>query len=237
MTLTTLPNGTTTAMTRPTVNLDFISDIACPWCAVGLAGLEKAIDAVRGDIDVVLRFQPFELNPTMPPEGQDAAAHLKAKYGLSAEQLQTNVARIAERGRAVGFIFGKRERIWGTFDAHRLLAWAAAEGGAAQQHQLKRALLQAYHGDGQNPGDHAVLLRCVAAAGLSVDGAQTVLQGEAYALEVRMLETQWQQSGITAVPAVVVNDQYVIAGGQTPEMYERALRQIVSEVPADAEPV
>jgi predicted DsbA family dithiol-disulfide isomerase len=225
----TMPTTPITNTVPPTVTLDFVSDIACPWCAVGLAGLEKAIDAVRGDIDVVLRFQPFELNPTIPAEGQDATAHLQAKYGLSAEQLQANVARIHERGRAVGFIFGKRERIWGTFDAHRLLAWAAAEGTPVQQHRLKRALLQAYHGDGQNPGDPAVLLRCVASAGLSVEGAQTVLQGDAYALEVRMLETQWQQSGITAVPAVVVNDQYVIAGGQTPEMYERALRQIVSE--------
>ncbi len=228
MTTMTLQNQTQT-QAKTKLKIDFVSDVACPWCAVGLAGLEQAVHNVRDDIDVEWHFQPYELNPTMPPEGTASALYLKAKYGLSDEQLKTNAARIAERGAAAGFVFGTRTHIWGTLDAHRLLLWAAGEGQpAGAPLALKRALLAAYHRDGKNPSDHGVLLALVAGVGLSVERARALLQSDELTQEVRTLEAEWQAKGITGVPAVVVNDQYVIAGGQPPAMYERALRQMAA---------
>jgi predicted DsbA family dithiol-disulfide isomerase len=223
-------------MTRKTLSIDFVSDVACPWCAVGLAGLEQALAELGDDdldIDVELRFQPFELNPTMAPDGADAAEYLKTKYGLSDDQLRANQARIAERGSAAGFRFGQRSRIWNTFDAHRLLAWALDTQGTSlppdAQRRLKRALLEAYHGEGRNPSDRDVLVDVVQRAGLDAATARSVLDSDAYTREVREAEALWQQRGITAVPAVVVDDRYVIAGGQPKEQYLQALRQIVAQ--------
>ncbi|MEO5772167.1 MAG: DsbA family oxidoreductase, partial [Burkholderiaceae bacterium] len=150
----------------PKLQIDFVSDVACPWCAIGLASFEQALKDVEGEIEVDLHFQPFELNPTMGAEGADAAEYLIAKYGMSREQLAQNRERIAERGAAVGFRFGERKHVWNTFDAHRLLYWAGVEGAPGAQHALKKALLQAYHGEGRNPASNDVLLELAAAAGL-----------------------------------------------------------------------
>jgi predicted DsbA family dithiol-disulfide isomerase len=210
------------------MRIDFISDVACPWCAVGLNGLERALDKLGPGFDVQLHFQPFELNPTMAPEGADAAAYLKAKYGMSDEQLAHNRGVIRERGAAVGFVFGERARVWNTFDAHRLLHWAGLHT-AQQQRALKHALLKAYHGEGQNPGSRDVLLTLAAEVGLDAVEAATVLDQGRYADEVRAAEQEWQQAGIHSVPAVVVNQRHLISGGQPPEVFEKALRQIAAE--------
>ena len=148
------------------MKIDFVSDVACPWCAVGLNALEIALQRIGGDIPVELHFQPFELNPQMGPAGEDAVAYLSAKYGISAEQIARNQANIRERGAAVGFAFGTRARVWNTFDAHRLLHWAGEEGAAGAQRALKQALLQAYHGQGLNPSDTEVLVAAAASAWL-----------------------------------------------------------------------
>jgi predicted DsbA family dithiol-disulfide isomerase len=215
-------------MTTPApLQIDFVSDVACPWCAVGLNALERALEAIGSDVPVALQFQPFELNPTMAPEGADAAAYLKAKYGMSDAQLAQNRAVIRERGTAVGFAFGERAHVWNTFDAHRLLHWAGQQG-AAQQRALKHALLQAYHGQGRNPGAPEVLLDLAAQVGLDVAQAAEVLQSGAYADDVRAAEREWQQAGINSVPAVVINRQHLIQGGQPPEVFEKALRQIAA---------
>jgi predicted DsbA family dithiol-disulfide isomerase len=215
------------------MRIDFVSDVACPWCAVGLNSLEKALTAVGTDIPVQLHFQPFELNPTMDPAGADAGDYLKAKYGMSDAQLAHNRGVIRERGAAVGFNFGDRLRVWNTFDAHRLLHWAGlhdeAHPGANTQRQLKHALLQAYHGEGRNPGDPAVLAELAGAVGLDADGAREVLQGDRYTAEVREAEKFWQQAGISSVPAVIINQKHLISGGQPPEVFEQALRQIAAE--------
>lgn len=211
------------------LQIDFVSDVACPWCAVGLASFERALQQVGDDIKVELHFQPFELNPTMGPEGADAAAYLMAKYGIGREQLAENRQRIAERGAAVGFTFGERRHVWNTFDAHRLLHWAGVEGPAGSQHGLKRALLQAYHGQGRNPGARDVLLELAAALGLDADRAREVLAGSEFTDEVREAERFWQQAGINAVPAVVINRRHLVSGGQPPEVFAQALRQIAAE--------
>ena len=211
------------------MKIDFVSDIACPWCAVGLNALEIALKNIGGDIPVELHFQPFELNPQMSPEGEDAVAYLSAKYGISAEQIARNQAAIRERGAAVGFSFGTRARVWNTFDAHRLLHWAGEEGPQGAQRSLKHALLQAYHGQGQNPSDAEVLLGAAISAGLDAARARAVLGSDEFSAEVRQAEAFWQQAGMRSVPSVVVNDRHLIQGGQPPEVFEQALRQIAAE--------
>ena len=210
------------------MKIDFISDVACPWCAVGLSSLERALERIGGDIPVELHFQPFELNPTMATEGADAAEYLRNKYGLSAEQLQRNSANIHARGAEVGFTFGERKRVWNTFDAHRLLHWAGLQG-ADQQRALKHALLKAYHGDGRNPGAADVLVELAAACGLDAQAARQVLDSGSYTDEVRAAERQWQEAGINSVPAVVIDGKHLIQGGQPVEVFERALRQIAGQ--------
>jgi len=216
------------------MKIDFVSDIACPWCAVGLNSLELALTRLGPEFEVALHFQPFELNPTMAAEGADAAAYLKAKYGMDDAQLAQSRGVIRERGAAVGFEFGERPWVWNTFDAHRLLHWAGLQARLSQtqpdaQRQLKHALLQAYHGQGRNPGAEDVLLDAARQAGLDVEQARQVLASGAYAEEVRTAEQFWQQAGISSVPAVVVNDRHLISGGQPPEVFEQALRQIAAQ--------
>ncbi len=208
------------------MRIDFVSDVACPWCAVGLNALELALQKIGPDLPVELHFQPFELNPTMPAEGEDAAAHLKAKYGLTDAQLANNRGVIRERGAAVGFVFGDRAHVWNTFNAHRLLHWAGLQG---RQRELKHALLQAYHGEGRNPGAADVLLDLAGQVGLDTAEAAQVIASGAYADEVRAAEQQWMQAGIHSVPAVVINQRHLIQGGQPPEVFEQALRQFAQE--------
>ncbi len=221
----------TTLPATPTLRIDFISDVACPWCAVGLNSLEQALRTVADEIPVELHFQPFELNPTMAAEGADAGEYLKAKYGMGDEQLARNRANIRERGAAVGFAFGERARVWNTFDAHRLLHWAGLQGSGAQR-SLKHAMLKAYHGQGLNPSDPQLLTQLAAEAGLDVVQAAAVLSEGRYADEVRAAEAEWQQAGIQSVPAIVINQKHLISGGQPPEIFERALRQIAGSAAA-----
>jgi predicted DsbA family dithiol-disulfide isomerase len=218
---------TSSLLEKPAMRIDFVSDVACPWCAVGLNSLEKALQAVAGEIPVELHFQPFELNPTMAAEGADAGAYLKAKYGMDDEQLARNRAAIRKRGEDVGFGFGDRARVWNTFDAHRLLHWAGLQSDDAQR-KLKHAMLQAYHGQGLNPSDPQLLARLAVDAGLNALEAVEVLSEGRYAEEVRTAEAEWQRAGIQSVPSIVINRQHLIQGGQSPEVFEQALRQIAN---------
>jgi predicted DsbA family dithiol-disulfide isomerase len=207
------------------MKIEFVSDVACPWCAVGLHSLEKALE--RFDVEPTeLSFQPFELNPDMPAEGADTVEYLSKKYGIDEAQIRRNQQAIRERGAAVGFAFGERTRVWNTFDAHRLLHWAGLEG---RQRELKHALLRAYHGQGRNPSAPGVLLELVAEVGLDVERARAILASEEFAPEVRAEQILWLKSGIDSVPAVVVNRRQVIQGAQTPEVFEQALRRIAGQ--------
>jgi len=217
------------------MRIDFVSDVACPWCAIGLNSLERALENVGGEIgEIELYMQPFELNPTMAPEGADAAEYFTTKYGVSAEQMKANRARIVERGAAEGFAFGPRSHIWNTFDAHRLLFWAGTEGAPGTQRALKHALLTAYHGQGRNPGAHDVLLELAGKVGLPVERAREVLDRGEYADAVRQAERFWQELGINGVPAVIINRKHLISGGQPHEVFERALREISEQKNTDA---
>jgi len=208
------------------MRIDFISDVACPWCAIGLASLEQALAALGPEAaPIELHFQPFELNPDMPPEGADAAAYLKAKYGMGDAQLAANRENIRARGAALGFTFGNRAHVWNTFDAHRLLHWAGLQGLAAQL-AMKRTLLKAYHGEGRNPAAREVLLEAAAAAGLDAGEAAAVIDDrDAFADAVREAEAEWQAAGIRSVPSVVLDRRFLVQGGQPPEVFEDALRR------------
>lgn len=226
------------------MRIDFVSDVACPWCAVGLNSLERALEGIGPAIPVEIHFQPFELNPTMAAEGADAGEYLKAKYGMSDAQLAHNRGVIRERGAAVGFAFGDRARVWNTFDAHRLLHWAGLQDratadpaglqSAAQQRALKHALLRAYHGEGRNPGAHEVLVELAGQVGLDATEAAAVLREGRYTAEVREAEQKWQQAGIRSVPAIVIDQRHLISGGQPPEVFEQALRQIAAQAAPSA---
>ncbi|WP_295538069.1 DsbA family oxidoreductase [uncultured Pseudacidovorax sp.] len=216
-----------------TLRIDFVSDVSCPWCAVGLASLQTAMQRVAPDVQVALHFQPFELNPDMVAEGEDSVDHLMRKYGIDEAQVRANGEVLRERGQAVGFPFDldKRKRVWNTFDAHRLLHWAEQEG-AAQQLALKNALFKAYFLDGLSPADHELLVRLAAEAGLDAERARAILASDEFAAEVRAAERMFTDAGIRSVPAIVINRQHLISGGQPPEVFERALRQIAGAQPS-----
>jgi len=210
------------------VKIDFVSDVSCPWCVIGLKALEQALQRLDGEVTADIHFQPFELNPQMPPGGQDIAEHLAQKYGSTPEQSAANREAIRARGADLGFIFNmeKRGRIYNTFDAHRLLHWAELEG---HQHQLKQSLFDAYFTEGRDPSDHAVLLDVAVKAGLNPRRAAEILASGEFAAEVRERQKFYGSQGIQAVPSVIVNDKWLIQGGQPVEAFEKALRRIASE--------
>jgi predicted DsbA family dithiol-disulfide isomerase len=210
------------------MKIEFVSDVACPWCAVGLHSLERALARLGPDGPVELSFEPFELNPAMGPEGADTVAYLTAKYGIGADDIARTQATLRERGAAVGFTFGTRGRVWPTFDAHRLLCWAGDTAGPEVQRRLKHALLTAYHGEGRNPSDPQVLRELAAESGLDPMGTDELLNSDAYADTVRERERFWQRAGIQSVPAIVIDRQHLISGAQPPEVFEQALRQIAA---------
>lgn len=213
------------------LRIDFVSDISCPWCVIGLKSLEQALANIGDVADVDLHFHPFELNPQMAPEGEDIGEHLARKYGATEEQGAKTRAMIRERGAELGFEFAmdKRSRIYNTFDAHRLLHWAELQG---RQRELKMALFEAYFTNGENPGSHEVLTRVAADIGLDATEAAEVLATGAYEEEVREQEEFFQRQGISAVPAIIINQKHLISGGQPPDVFEKALRQIAAQNPA-----
>ena len=231
-----LHNGylaTEQAMTK-VLKIDFVSDVSCPWCVIGLRALDQALANVKSDITAEIHFQPFELNPDMAAEGQEITEHITQKYGISIEQANANRENIRQRGSELGFKFamatdagGGRSRIYNTFDAHRLLHWAETIS-LDKQKALKEALFSAYFSDGQSPGSHEVLARVAGQVGLSVAAAQAVLSSDQYADEVREQEQFYTGQGIRSVPAVIINDRHLISGGQPVEVFENALRQIAA---------
>lgn len=206
--------------------------MACPWCAIGLASLQQALTQLDGTLKAEIHLQPFELNPNLPFEGEDATEHLMGKYGIGEEQLEANRAAIRERAAALGLAFNMRKgsRVYNTFDAHRLLHWAELQNNELAL-VLKRALLRAYFGDGENVADRDVLVRIAREAGLDAGAARRVLDSDEFADAVRAQERHFQQAGIQSVPATIVNGQYLISGGQPPEAFERALREIAAADP------
>jgi len=217
-----------------TLQIDFVSDVSCPWCAIGLAALERALANLAGEVKATIHFQPFELNPGMPPGGEDIGEHLSRKYGSSDVQRAASREMLRQRGQDVGvdFRLEARSRIYNTFDAHRLLHWAGEEGAPegeggepGQQRRLKKALFTAYFTDGRSPEARDVLLDAAAQAGLDLVRAAQVLDSDEYADAVRERETFYRDNDIHAVPATIIDGRALIPGGQPVEVFERILRK------------
>ena len=215
------------------LRIDFVSDVACPGCVIGLRSLKQALDAVGPDVVAEIHFQPFELNPDMPAEGENTFEHVQKKYGSTQERSAAARQAIRESGNALGFNFnyGPESRIWNTFDAHRLLHWAGIEG---RQLQLKEALFRANFTDQLSTSDHEVLAKAAAAAGLDEKKARAILASGEYSDEVRQEEMVWRHRGIHAVPSVVFNQRWMIQGGHPPQVFEQAIRQIIAGTATEA---
>lgn len=215
------------------LRIDFISDVACPWCVIGLRSLLQALDAVGDEVRAEIRFQPFELNPNMAPEGENTAEHVQKKYGSSPERSAAARQAIKDSGTAFGFTFnyGPESRIWNTFDAHRLLHWAGLEG---KQLELKEALFKSNFTDQRPTNDPDALATAVAEAGLDPARARQILASDEFASEVRAEEEHWRSNGIQAVPSVIFNQRWLIQGGQPPQVFEQAIRDIVAGTAQEA---
>lgn len=211
---------------RPVLQIDIVSDVVCPWCIVGFRQLDQAL----GQIGVLarLRWHPFELNPDMPPEGQNLREHIVEKYGSTAEQSQQVRARLTKLGAELGFPFAFSEgsRIVNTFQAHQLLDWAEAEG---RQHPLKLALFEAYFTEGKDVSRPEVLSETAGKAGLDAASARAVLTSGAFARSVREKQQFWTGRGISGVPAMVFDGKYLLTGAQGAETYSDVLQRCLAE--------
>lgn len=211
---------------QKTLKIDFVSDVACPWCAVGLSSLQQALARLGDAVSAEITLRPFELNPDMGPGGESIQDYMARKYGRTEEEIVQSQAMIRQRGADVGFEFGSRTRVYNTFDAHRLLHWASLEG---RQLPLKMALFRAYFTESKDSSNHEVLVEAAAAAGLDAEKARTVLSGDAYAAQVREMETHYQDMGIRSVPSIIFNDQFLVSGGRPVEAFENAIREVLAK--------
>jgi predicted DsbA family dithiol-disulfide isomerase len=214
---------------KPTLSLqiDFISDVACPWCAIGLHSLEEALRRAADVVNAEITFQPYELSPDMPAGGVNHDEHIAAKYGSTLQQIATSRDNLRARGAGVGFTFNvsATSRIYNTFGAHQLLHWAKTLG---KQVALKHALLKANFTTGENISNSDALVAIAAEAGLDSAQAREVLTTQRYAAAVREAEQLWMSRGIQSVPSIIINQKWLLSGGQPPEIFEQALRQIAA---------
>ena len=214
-------------MSATALKIDIVSDVVCPWCAIGYANLEAALQQ-SPELSANIDWHPFQLNPYMGKEGQDINEHLEEKYGLTPEQLKANKQTIVDRGAESGvdFKFEQRARIYNTLDCHILLHYAAQQG---KQTELKLALFNAYFTQGKDVSDHAVLLNAIEEVGLNKDAAQNALNDDQYKKAVLEEESKFKQMGISSVPSFIINDKYLLSGGQPVESFKQALAEIAEK--------
>ena len=219
----------------PRLSVDIVSDVMCPWCIIGWLKFRKVIDHFAGRLDFRVQWHPFELNPDMPPEGEDAASHVMRKYGISAEQSRANTGRLAAIAGELGFTFnrGPDFRMRNSFDAHRLLTWAGAieepeqEGPTGVQTALKLALFQAHFTDNRDVGDMQVLADIAASVGLDRARAAAILGSGEFGAMVRTEEAYWADRNITGVPAFILGGRMLVPGAQDPEVFIRVIENKV----------
>lgn len=216
---------------KPTIKINFVSDIGCPWCAVALGTLEQAMERLSDQADFEIHFEPFELNPQMKVGGANAIEYLANKYGISEQQVQANQAKIRERAAAAGFVFHPegRKKVYNTFDAHRLLYWAGHEHGFASQHRLKREFFNTYFCLAADFDQRENLLAAVQRAGLDQSAASKVLEEGLFAKEVKAQVTYYQDQGVNAVPNLILNGKYSLQGAQPLDILEASLKEVIKE--------
>ena len=209
-----------------TLRIDFVSDIACPWCAIGLTSLKQALEQLGDEVEAEIVVRPFELNPDMPPEGQTLLDYASKKHGSTATQVAERQVLIRERGASAGFAFAPRTHVYNTFDGHRLLHWAGTQG---KKLPLKEALLQAYHGNGKDPSNHEVLLEAAQSVGLDATQGRRVLESGEYGDEVRAEVAEFQSMGINSVPSIIFDNRYLVSGGQPAEAFLQIVREVLAK--------
>ncbi|MEP2988302.1 MAG: DsbA family oxidoreductase [Parasphingorhabdus sp.] len=208
----------------PVITVDIVSDVVCPWCIIGYKKLEKAMHEFEDRAQFELAWHAFELNPNMPPEGQDVNEHLAQKYGTTPEQSKANRQRLKDAGAGLDFDFNYHDnmRMVNTFDAHRLLHWAGETG---KQTALKLALFKAHFTDGKDVSDYEILVEVAGSVGLNENRARSLLADNLYAEDVRAVEEQWQDRFITGVPAIIFNKKFMVPGAQEPETFVNIIEQ------------
>lgn len=213
------------------LRIDIVSDVVCPWCIIGYKQLEEALE--RTGTEVEIHWQPFELNPNMPPEGQNIREHVAEKYGATAEQSAQTRAQMKDLGKSLGFTFSYNEnsRIVNTYEAHQLLFWANEQG---REHDLKMALFDKYFTAGGDVSNGDVLLEAVAEIGLDADEAKAVLEDGRHAKAVREREEFWTSNGISGVPAMIFNQKHLVTGAQGADNYASILTQLKDMTAAEA---
>lgn len=207
------------------LKIDYVSDLACPWCAIGLAGLVEAATRLQGELEIEMHFQPFELNRNMPPEGANMGEHLVAMTGASAAQVEEerrNLTAIAAEA-GLAFKLDRETRVWNSFDCHRMVYWAEQAGDPLL---LKTALFKANFCDGRQVSNHEVLAGIAADCGLDRVRAMEILKSETYLDEVDERMKLWMSRNIRGVPAIIFNDRHIVEGGQSASTFVKIMRQI-----------
>jgi len=207
------------------LRIDIVSDVVCPWCIIGYKQLQRALAQIEGRFTVDIHWQPFELNPQMPPRGQELREHIALKYGTTPEQSRGARSRLTELGASLGFSFDYFDgmRIYNTFLAHQLLHWAAHTG---KQTELKLALFEAFFSRRENVGDPNMLALIATRAGLDQQQALEVLESGRYAREVRREQARWLDQEVHAVPMFYFNNSFPVPGAQEAQTFVRVLEKL-----------
>ncbi|MDN2566347.1 DsbA family oxidoreductase [Aquibium sp. A9E412] len=216
-------------MSEPvTVNVDVVSDVMCPWCYIGQKRLDRALAALPQDVAVEVRWRPFQLDPTLPPEGKDRAAYLAEKFG-DGERAGRIYETVREAGRkeAIAFDFDAIAVAPNTLDAHRVLRWAASAGPGVQD-RLARRLFALYFEEGAHIGDHTVLVAAAREAGMDAALVETLLATEADRDAVRQEIATAAGMGINGVPCFLIDGRYAVMGAQEAEVLADAIGKVAA---------
>ncbi|MFN3619332.1 DsbA family oxidoreductase [Sphingorhabdus sp.] len=213
------------------LRIDIVSDVVCPWCIIGLKQVEKALTLVGQEIAAETHWHPFELNPNMPPEGEDTAEHIARKYGSTPEQSRANRQRLSGIGDSVGFAFnyGDGMRIYNTFNAHKLLTIFGSERGWRAQTALKTALFTAYFQDRRDVSDVETLCDIAEAQGMDRAVALAWINDAALTTSVRAVMAHWTDQNITGVPAIIFDQKYMVPGAQSAETFADVINKVLAK--------
>jgi len=213
------------------LRIDIVSDVVCPWCIIGLKQVEQALTLVGQDIAAETHWHPFQLNPHMPPEGEDTAEHIARKYGSTPEQSRINRSTLSDIGNSVGFAFnyGEGMRIYNTFNAHKLLTIFGSERGWRAQTALKMALFTAYFQDRSDVSDTDVLCDIAEAQGMDRAVALAWINDAALTETVRAEMEHWTDQNITGVPAIIFDQKYMVPGAQSAETFADVINKVLTK--------
>ncbi len=207
------------------LRIDIVSDVVCPWCIIGYKQVEKALTLLPEPVEAEFHWHPFELNPDMPPEGEDAAQHIQRKYGRSPEEGKAVREHIKSTAAGLGFPFGEggARRLVNTFAAHKLLTRAGDK-----QTALKLALFSAYFQQGKDVSDEATLLDIAQATGLDRPTCADWLRDEGLAQQVRGEQAYWRDENISGVPAIIFDGKYMVPGAQSAETFAQVIGKVLA---------